>query len=492
MLDNPFSKCLNPKRIINPYTHETLVVPCGHCEACSLVKGSRNAFLCELESASHYCTLFVTLTYANRFIPRAQVVDNFTEIMGRDLFDSETGEFLGTVSMSDSDLERLLRKFYLFGDVPYLRKYDLQLFLKRLRYYINEEFGNIKVRYFAVGEYGPVHFRPHYHLLLFVDSSQLASKMSEIVRKSWSYGRVDCQMSQGKCSRYVASYVNSSCNLPAIFKARSLCPFSLHSKRLGQNLLQVERAQVYASSARDFIQRSFILNGKYTEFSLWRSYYAYFFPKCKGYSTKSSRERLYAYSVYDLVQKYLPECSSVMAYARYIADSILLNNVFPPVSVDAYQEKQVYQLFAYFNDIGSVSVLSDEDYTLFVNRIYIQLLLSRHFITFVCNHNTLAERKYKLKVIESFYSQLDYMHLSDFFESQKLFYESDLVDDGDFLDLSDDNRVYPYFYNNVRYDMNDYKVTPCFLLYQSDVSQLAALSVKHKKLNDLNKMFFDV
>nr|DAG79672.1 MAG TPA: YABBY protein [Microviridae sp.] len=30
-LFNPFCKCLNPQRIVNPYTNEAMTVPCGHC-----------------------------------------------------------------------------------------------------------------------------------------------------------------------------------------------------------------------------------------------------------------------------------------------------------------------------------------------------------------------------------------------------------------------------------------------------------------------------
>lgn len=491
MINNPFTKCLHPKRIINPYTHETLVVPCGSCEACRLAKNNRNAFLCDIESMSNLYTCFITLTYANRFIPRAIVVDSIERPFGRDLVDKETGEYLCDADLTDEDLERLLRKFYLFGDVPYLRKYDLQCFLKRLRYYINEKFGNIKVRYFAAGEYGPVHFRPHYHLLLFFNSKELLSLLSTLVCKAWQFGRVDCQKSKGNCSSYVAAYVNSSCTLPRLFTSRTVAPFSLHSQRLGQMFFQSERTQVYASSARDFIRKSIVLNGEYTEFNLWRSYYAYYFPKCKGYSTTTSRERLYAYSVYEVTRKFFPCASSVLALARCIADTILLDNLEGSITPVSFDDIQKSELLQYFNDIGSTISLSDEDYTLFVNRIYLQLLTSKHFLFFVCDNQTLTEKKRKLKIIEEFYTQLDYMHLVEFFESQQLFYESDLVDDSQLMECSPDTYVVPYFYNNVHYDMNEYTSTPAFLLYASDVYQQAENRIKHKKLNDANKIFFD-
>ena len=91
MVQNPFCKCLHPKRIVNPYTNESMVVPCGHCQACTLAKNSRYAFQCDLESYSSKHTLFITLTYANRFIPRAMFVDSIERPYGCDLIDKEKG-----------------------------------------------------------------------------------------------------------------------------------------------------------------------------------------------------------------------------------------------------------------------------------------------------------------------------------------------------------------------------------------------------------------
>ena len=137
-----------------------------------MAKNSRYAFQCDLESYTAKHTLFITLTYANRYIPRATFVDSLERPFGNDLVDKETGEILGPSDMKQEDIDRLLNKFYLFGDVPYLRKTDLQLFFKRLRYYVSKQCPSEKVRYFAVGEYGPVHFRPHYHILLFLQSDE--------------------------------------------------------------------------------------------------------------------------------------------------------------------------------------------------------------------------------------------------------------------------------------------------------------------------------
>ena len=233
-LFNPFCSCLNPKRIVNPYTHECMTVPCGKCKACVLAKNSRYSFQCDLESYCSMYTVFITLTYAPDYLPVSTPVcvngDPDTDLFCRyDLVDLETGESLGEFDYEVSRLKLLQQKFNLCGSIPYLRKTDLQLFLKRLRYYVTKRLPKEKVRYYAVGEYGPVHFRPHYHLLLFLNSKEVLQICSEAVSEAWSLGRIDVQVSEGKCSSYVASYVNSSVYLPEVLKMRSVCPFCLHS-----------------------------------------------------------------------------------------------------------------------------------------------------------------------------------------------------------------------------------------------------------------------
>jgi hypothetical protein len=41
---------------------------------------------------------------------------------------------------------------------------DVQNYIKRLRKYLYKQLGSYEtLHFYAVGEYGPVHFRPHYH-----------------------------------------------------------------------------------------------------------------------------------------------------------------------------------------------------------------------------------------------------------------------------------------------------------------------------------------
>lgn len=496
-LFNPFCKCLNPQRIVNPYTNEAMTVPCGHCKACILAKNSRYAFQCDLESYSSKHTLFITLTYANRFIPRAQFVDSMERPYGHDLVDVETGEYLGEADLPIKEIERLQDKFHLFGYLPYLRKFDLQLFFKRFRYYVAKRFPKEKVRYFAIGEYGPVHFRPHYHILLFLQSDEALQVCSAAVSEAWSYGRVDCQISQGKCSSYVAGYVNSSVFVPKVLTLPTLCPFCVHSQKLGQGFLQSERAKVYSLTPEQFIKRSIVINGKYKEFDVWRSSYAYFFPKCKGFAGKSSRERAYSYGIYDTARRLFPSAETTFALAEEIVGYIYyFHNKKDTYCLDIFGEvsdqSDLYHLAQYFFEPEIVNYSLDSiEMCRYVHRIYTELLLSKHFLYFVCDRPTLSEQKRKLKLIEEFYSRLDYMHLKTFFENQQLFYESDLVGDLDLMSDAWENSYYPFFYDNVYFNSSVYKKTPVYRLYDMQINKLFSDRIKHKKLNDLNKIFVD-
>lgn len=488
-------RCLSPKRIVNPYTSESMIVPCGHCRACQLNKNNRLAFLCDLESKCNKYTVFITLTYANRFIPRANFVDSICRPFGNDLVDKETGEILCPADIPEQKREELLKKFYLFGDVPYLRKSDLQKFFKRFRYYA-KKYTKEKVRYFACGEYGPVHFRPHFHILLYFDSATLLQVCSDLVCQAWTFGRVDCQLSEGKCSSYVASYVNSYCTLPKVFTLSPVRPFFVHSQNLGQGVLKGEREKVYELAPDEFIKRSLVVDGKYREFDLWRSCYAYYYPKCRGFATKSACELSYSYRVYDYARKVFPSAETTFSLAKEIALNLHYFGTRFVTEGELFDTsrgdyKFCVDLLKYFDDQDAGMDIESEGFAHFVHRIYCELLVSKHFLYFVCNKTTLTEIERKIRLIREFFSRLDYLRLRDFFEAQQQFYECDLVGGSPLFDQHWENTYYPYFYNNVNYEQYDYQNSPAYKLFAAETDQKFQMKIKHKVLNDQNKLFID-
>lgn len=483
----PVVRCFNPRKIVNPYTGQSMTVPCGHCRACALQRSNHLSLWCDLESQSHKYCMFVTLTYSNRFIPRCQILDSTERPFGHDLVTSD-GEILGTCDIAQSEIDKFLEKVYLFGSVPYLRKEDLQKFLKRFRYYVSKT-SKAKVRYFACGEYGPLHFRPHYHLLLWFDDDAILQVCEQAVLQAWPFGRVDVQLSRGSCSNYVAGYVNSSCALPKVLTARAVRPFVTHSSRLGYAILQSQRKEIYECSAADFIKTGLLINGKYREFSLWRAFYAYYFPKCKGYTDKSSYARLQSYRIYDTARKAFPDCSGTPSA---LAKGICSCAYYFGDKKSTFFDIATREVITYFYDYEACQQkdMSSDVFQKWVQRVYNELLLSRHFLYDLIGTPTLAACKSFLKKIEDFYTQLDYYHLTEFFETQSQFYLNNFYGSDDLMSINSDSlSFFPYFYDNVNYNYENYKATPVYQMMTSEVMRESYQRMKHKVQNDANMIF---
>nr|AOV86368.1 putative replication protein VP4 [uncultured virus] len=83
-----------------------------------------------------------------------------------------------------------------------LVKRDLQLFIKRLR----KAYGQL--RYFAVGEYGDLSLRPHYHAALY----GLDREDMEVVETAWGKGRVSLDDLTVQSAAYICGYVVKKLN----------------------------------------------------------------------------------------------------------------------------------------------------------------------------------------------------------------------------------------------------------------------------------------
>lgn len=260
--------CQHPRTVVNKYTHESVVVSCGHCPSCILRRSAVQTNLLTTYSAQFRYVYFVTLTYAPCFLPTLEVsivetctddvadVPCFPDINDLDPGDPNTYLFgfrsvprSASVKVKNSTVERTFKdpdvkftypmtskellsilnkvKHNVPNRIPYICNRDLDLFLKRLRSYYPDE----KLRYYSVSEYGPTSFRPHWHLLLFSNSERFSKTVCENVSKAWSYGRCDASLSRGFAVPYVASYVNSFVALPDFYTQmpKVVRPKSFHS-----------------------------------------------------------------------------------------------------------------------------------------------------------------------------------------------------------------------------------------------------------------------
>lgn len=84
-----------------------------------------------------------------------------------------------------------------------LDKKDFQKFIKRLRKKIN-----VKIRYYAVGEYGTKTNRPHYHAIIFNGGIHLNKDIQTCWqdREKIPYGNVHCGDVNGASIHYITKY----------------------------------------------------------------------------------------------------------------------------------------------------------------------------------------------------------------------------------------------------------------------------------------------
>lgn len=540
-MDYPFVSCFEPRRIVNKYTGEMQVVRCGHCVACEQLRNFKYSNLCDFESLTAVKTVFVTLTYDDDNVPFYRF---FLNGNGRfDMVDIDTGEVLGETFMSKELLTEYHRKvnyrINYHGCYPYLCKRDVQLFLKRLRKYLDKYEGQ-KIRYFVTGEYGPESFRPHFHILLFVYDSSLflpsshtlgeypfnywskyqkkycgkgvlLSKLEYYIRQSWSFGSVDAQsVEQGSCSSYVAGYVNSSVPLPDCLKVQSVKPFSQHSRFLGRKIFGQELIPLLRQKFTEFVERSFFCRGKFDTFRTPFEVFSSVYPKCKGFASLSHTKRLAVYTITKRFRRYF--CTDRLAdisrslvgsYYNWLESGIVRVPDF--VREDflcIYQELSLN--LSIKEDFRNVDQLKADDA---VTRKLFQCVYDILLCSSVFLHNAETWSSYLrelssfwtdfnpyelfLKKIEWFWKRLDYRNLVDWYKSQERYFDWSYSEKSQFLDdrerLSGD---FKYFFNNVPYDIERFKQTTfAYKVFRANVSSLARERMKHKLQNDKNLIF---
>lgn len=264
----PWVSCFKPVSIRDCFGRE-LMVGCGSCPACQEIK--RNSLSNRLALEEHrakYCS-FVTLTYDEAHLPIVDASRLFSSFDGEVvtlLQNYDFNENFSTPSVVNTEelrnsvvLYNKHRAFYkanysVNSNVTYednqvavLVNRHLQLFIKRFRKYVSQNY-NEKIRYYAVGEYGVQSLRPHWHILFFYSSSQLARDFENTVqlgtksrpiqtpvflRSLWKFGYIDSKQTDGKAYFYVSSYVNKPADFPYVLTL--LAPQrAFHSNFLGE------------------------------------------------------------------------------------------------------------------------------------------------------------------------------------------------------------------------------------------------------------------
>lgn len=264
--------------ITNKYTGARIAVDCGQCDYCIHKKAKKASMRVKTAGSAFKYSYFVTLTYDNAHIPlmdckvlhsdyedalgisgdihfgneHHQYIpvseygcdDNsmlrhifFEQVQGTVPFDREIKEYVPVRDnwfLSMDAIRSFINKTQAVDKmdypasaqygcdnlIPFLNYVDVQNYIKRLRKHLSLKLGSYEtLHFYAVGEYGPVHFRPHYHLLLFTNSDKVSKVLRYCHDKSWKLGRSDFQRSAGGADSYVASYVNSLCASPLLYRS---------------------------------------------------------------------------------------------------------------------------------------------------------------------------------------------------------------------------------------------------------------------------------
>lgn len=252
--------CTHLKKIYNPYSHKSFYVKCGHCHACLMEKANKRLSRIKNSITSNQVTLFVTLTYAPKFLPYlkpSEVKENISLLnVYRDYdirkvrknkdyeISYETYKREKPIKTIDCFSEkvyydgvRLPRAHGSRNKIGVLVFKDLQDFCKRLERNLIRHY-NIPgscYKMYKIGEYGETYYRPHFHLLIHISSSLLAQFYAAI-RESWPYDNqgLERQIEIAKnASSYVSRYLCRDVNFPKFFENKPFRQKASFSKGFG-------------------------------------------------------------------------------------------------------------------------------------------------------------------------------------------------------------------------------------------------------------------
>lgn len=550
------TRCQHPRTVVNKYTHEPVVVPCGCCPSCVLRRSAIQTNLLTTYSTQFRYIYFVTLTYAPCFLPTLEVsiietctddiadVSCFPDINSLDANDPNTYLFgfrsvprSASVKLKNSTVERTFKDpeirfsypmkpkdlLFILGKInhnipnriPYVCNRDLDLFLKRLRSYYPDE----KIRYYAVSEYGPTSFRPHWHLLLFSNSERFSQTVCENVSKAWSYGRCDASLSRGFAAPYVASYVNSFVALPDFYTQmpKVVRPKSFHSIGFTESNLFPRKVRITEiDEVTDKCLDGVVVerNGKFRTIKPTWPYLLRLFPRFSDAIRKSPS------SIYQLLyaaftaparvirsgcadigcdpfnvlskQSILSFCKQYLNYVDSYGKSNEYRNLLSPKADLPHSDVLILSECRLYDGVDlEASHRISRVYRFFLGiskfiRTYSPDGNTRYFWSSSTSEGTFLEREEFLRIISdkivNFWNRYEYNRLVDFYQTLEDSNDKDLVD----FEL----RNYSFRYNRSVLDKEkSYNELPL-------VRRLAAVAltkcrdkVKHKKVNDLSGIF---
>lgn len=321
---NVIDYCFHPLRIFKD--GRDIIVPCGKCDGCLLHSANEWSMRCGMEIESSPSTIFGTLTYNNKYIPKLvksgfywfsdnkiNVRFNGSSDVLRDDHIIINGRY-NFIPLSNWNNEK-------FPIINYASKRDIQLWLKLLRkdlfdYGFYSSKNNIKkglFRYFVISEVGPTTYRSHFHFLLFCSSVEISSYLLDgVLYKNWKMCDENrftpyCHICDSGARGYVTQYLTSSTILPDVYREnKEIKPFRLSSKSPAIGYSQFDKKKVFEDIERGIIKytRKIVRLESDRLLVYPKNFVSTLFPKCFEFDKMDIERRCSFYgTLYRLVRK---------------------------------------------------------------------------------------------------------------------------------------------------------------------------------------------
>lgn len=481
----PLTYCLHPTTYYNKYLQEEIVTGCGKCAACLNKRSERLKSLVDLHATAFKFCYYVTLTYNQQNIPFGWLCHDEEKTY---LYDEDGVVLSSCPRLSDEDLHKLYVKVQSkeghalpYGAIPYLRSHDVRLFLIRLRQRvsckkhrvvkqhdtkkyrleINKFRTDEKFTYYLIGEYGPETFRPHFHLLFFFNEYCTLQALEHHLCEAWPYGHCDKTLSDLHVVNYITNYVTGTSYLPSLYASPSVRPFARKSIRFGFDAQESHKVQII--DFEFYRNRGFnkTIGGKDRFFRFTTNFASSIYPKITGLGQIPFDCLFARYQLFDRLREELNVASTSVIDIISACQVAQQSNYNPKCLHNALLDLYYFD----FSQTNNPDALS-------FNTLYCVLLSSKRFCQNV-QFLKLNPKNYAKRII-------------DFWQSEKLAaYNNSLAN----LETCKDD-VIDLFYHPLS-EPHKVQETSLYQDFSYNSQQEALEKIKHKSINDLNKVLYN-
>lgn len=198
------AQCLSPFEVRNKFTGDTIPVPCGKCPTCCARRTSAWSFRMMIEERVSTSAWFITLTYDVDHVP---ITKN------------------GFMNLDKRDVQLFFKRLRKAHD----KQQKQRLSYLRSRFKVVNYESPQPIKYYAVGEYGGITRRPHYHIILF-------NADVDLIESAWNGGHIHYGYVSPASAGYTLKYISKQWR-PMHANDDRQPQFALMSKGLGKSYL---------------------------------------------------------------------------------------------------------------------------------------------------------------------------------------------------------------------------------------------------------------